>query len=254
MLLAMDIGNTNIKVGLFQKKALMHSWRMGVDKQKTADEYGVLIESFFTHLHLPTEIISGIMISSVIPSLNYTIEHMCNIYFPKISPLFVDVNMRLDLAIDYEHPQSLGTDRICTAVAANKLYGGTIITIDFGTATTFGAIKDGCFLGGMICPGYKVSTNALIDNTALLPKVEFIRPERIIGKNTEHCMQAGILFGYVGQVEYLVMKAKQELGTPVTVIGTGGLGDLIVSETNCIDFLNPTLTLEGLNLIYDMNK
>ena len=254
MLLALDIGNTNIKTGLFEGTQLKHSWRLAVDRHRTADEYGVQIESFFAHLGLSSSIVDGIIFSSVVPSLNYTIEHMFSIYFPDICPLQVHAGLRTDLSIDYDHPNMLGSDRICNAVAARNLYGGCCITVDFGTATTFGVLKEDRFLGGMICPGFKVSTNALIENAAMLPKVEFEKPARVIGTNTEHCLQSGILYGYVGLVEYLVRKVRQELGCPARVIGTGGMGDLIAAETDCIDTLNPTLTLQGLAMIYEMNR
>lgn len=254
MLLALDIGNTNIKTGLFEGIELTHSWRLAIDKHRTADEYGVQMESFFAHLHLNTGDVDGIIFSSVNPSLNYTIEHMCGIYFPGIIPLQVHAGLRTDLHIDYEHPQKLGADRICNAVAACRLYGGCCITVDFGTATTFGVQVGDRFLGGMICPGFKVSTNALIESAAMLPKVEYVRPARVIGANTEHCIQSGILYGYVGQVEYLVRKAQQELGQKARVIATGGMGGLIASETDCIETLNPTLTLQGLAMIFEMNR
>ena len=172
MLLVLDIGNTNIKTGLFEGTTLQNSWRLSVDKRRTADEYGIQMESFFHHLHLPTTVVDGIIVSSVIPSMNYTIEHMCSIYFPHIKPLMVHAGLNTGIRLCYEQPNMLGSDRICNAVAAHRLYGGTCITVDFGTATTFGVIADGAFLGGMICPGFKVSTNALIENTAMMPKVE----------------------------------------------------------------------------------
>ncbi|MDL2258910.1 type III pantothenate kinase [Eubacteriales bacterium OttesenSCG-928-K08] len=254
MLLVLDIGNTNIKVGLFEKEELLHSWRLAVNKTSTADEYGVKMESFFWHLKLPVDIVDGIIYSSVIPSMNYTIEHMCGIYFPGVQPMQVHSGLTTGLRLEYEQPQQLGSDRICNAVAARRLYDSKrFITVDFGTATTFGVIEDNRFLGGVICPGFKVSTNALIENTAMLPKVEYIMPDRVIGVNTEHCIQSGILYGYVGQLEYLVRKIKEELGGPAIVIATGGMGELVSSETDCIDIINPTLTLQGLAMIYELN-
>lgn len=254
MLLVLDIGNTNIKVGLFEGIVLKHSWRLAVDKHSTADEYGVKMESFFLHLRIPISGVDGIIFSSVIPSLNYTIEHMCSIYFPDVSVMQVHAGLRTDLKIEYDSPQRLGSDRICNAVAARRLYGDRcLITVDFGTATSFGVVLDDVFLGGLICPGFKISSNALTEHTAMLPKVEYIKPERIIGRNTEHCIQSGILYGYVGQLEYLVRKITAELNQPAYVIGTGGMGDLFASETDCVDAYNPTLTLQGLAFIYEMN-
>lgn len=253
MLLTLDVGNTNIKTGLFEGGALRNSWRLSVDPARTADEYGVQMESFFNHLHISTAEVDGIILSSVIPSMNYTVEHMCGIYFPGVKPLQVHAGLRTDLHIHYDQPQSLGSDRICNAVAARRLYGGNCITIDFGTATTFGVLKEDHFLGGVICPGFKVSSNALIESTAMLPKVEFIDPGSAIGQNTEHCIQSGILYGYVGLVEYLVGKVKKEMGAPARVVATGGMGELVAEETDCIDESNPTLTLQGLQMIYQMN-
>ncbi len=254
MLLALDIGNTNIKIALFEGLRLLHSWRVAMDRRRTADEYGVQMSSFFAHLGLSTKAVDGIIVSSVVPSLNYTIDHMFNIYFPGVIPLQVHAGLRTDLYYEYDSPQKLGSDRICNSVAANRLYGGSCITVDFGTATTFNVMAGQRFLGGMICPGFKVSTTALIESTAMLPKVEFIKPKQVIGTNTEHCLQSGILYGYVGLVEYLVRKARQELGQDAKVIGTGGMGELITAETDCIDVLNPTLTLQGLAMIYEMNR
>lgn len=254
MLLALDIGNTNIKIALFDGLNLLHSWRVAVDRKRTADEYGVQMSSFFAHLGLSTTDVNGIIVSSVVPSFNYTIDHMFNIYFPGIAPMQVHAGLRTDLYYEYDAPQKLGSDRICNAVAANRLYGGNCITVDFGTATTFNVMAGPQFLGGMICPGFKVSTTALIENTAMLPKVEFTKPKRVIGTNTEHCLQSGILYGYVGLVEYLVKKAQQELGADAKVIGTGGMGELINAESDCIDVLNPILTLQGLAIIYEMNR
>lgn len=253
MLFVLDIGNTNIKIGLFEGNALRHSWRLSADNTRTADEYGVQLETFFSHLSLSTSCVDGIIFSSVIPSMNYTIEHMCSIYFPGRKPVQVHAGLRTDLHIHYDHPQFLGSDRICNAVAARRLYGGNCITIDFGTATTFGVLREDHFLGGMICPGLKVSAAALTDSAAMLPKVEFTNPGSVIGQNTEHCIQSGLLFGYVGLLEYLVEKARVELGAPAQVIATGGMGDIVAGQTDCVDIINPTLTLTGLQMIHEMN-
>lgn len=255
MLLALDIGNTNIKVGLFEGLALQHSWRLAVNMLSTADEYGVKMESFFFHLKLSPSVVDGIVFSSVNPSLNYTIEHMCSIYFPGIHPLQVHAGLTTGLRLEYDHPQLLGADRICNAVAARQLYDDPcLITVDFGTATTFGVLIENTFKGGVICPGFKVSINALIDSTAMLPKIKYIKPKKVIGTNTEHCIQSGILYGYVGQLEYLVNKIREEIQRPALLVATGGMGELISSETNCIDITNPTLTLQGLAYIYSMNN
>lgn len=255
MLLTLDLGNTNIKVGLFEDLALQHSWRLAVDKNRTADEYGVSMESFFRHLGLSTKAVDGIIFSSVIPSMNYTIEHMCDMYYPGVAPLQVNAFLHTGLLFEYDHPQLLGSDRICNAVAARRLYqSDCCITVDFGTATTFNVLVGNVFKGGIICPGFKISTNALVEKAAMLPKVEYSKPKKVIGTNTEHNIQSGILYGYVGQLEYLVRKIKQELNCPALVIGTGGMGELLSSETDCIDISNPTLTLQGLAMLYEMNS
>lgn len=254
MLLALDIGNTNIKVGLFEGTKLQHSWRLSLDRRGTADEYGVKMEAFFRHIELPRTVVTGGILSSVVPSMNYTIEHMFSIYFPGVQVVQVSAHINLGIGMRYDVPDRLGSDRICNAVAAAKLYGGPCITVDFGTATTFGVISENNeFLGGPICPGFKIATEALTENTALLPKIELIKPDTVIGTNTDHCIRAGIIYGFVGQIEYLVNKIRQELGHKAPVIATGGMSELIHSESNCIDLLNPILTLEGLSLIYEMN-
>lgn len=255
MLLAIDIGNTNIKVGLFRSGTLISSWRFMSDKYLTADEYGIKMEAFFNHLKIPTNAVSAIMISSVIPSMNYTIEHMCNIYFHGRIPMMISNEMNLGIINRYDHPETLGADRICNSVAAYRLYGGPCVAVDFGTATNFAVVSEaGEFLGGLICPGFRVSADALIESTAMLPKVQFIKPEKIICTNTEQAIQAGIVYGYVGQVEYIIRKIRSELGETPKVVATGGMSSIIASESGYIDIINPTLTLEGLSFIYELNK
>lgn len=255
MLLVFDVGNTNIKTGLFENGILKHSWRMTTDLRRTADEYGIHIESFFHHLGLETSCVDGIIMSSVMPSINFTIEHMCRLYFGGQVPLVVDSGLKTGLINRYEKPEALGSDRLCNIVAAYQLYGGNCIVIDFGTATTFSVIvDDGEFLGGLICPGIKVSTDALIENTAMLPKVDYIKPEHVVCANTADSIRSGVINAYVGQVSYIVQRIEQELGRKMTVIATGGMSDMIASETSCIDVINSTLTLEGLSLLYMMNR
>jgi len=254
MLLVMDIGNSNIKNGLFSDGVLRHSWRFGTKPGRTADEYGVQMESIFRHLEISTSVVEGIIISSVNPSLNYTLDHMCRLYFPRAKTSFVNCNMELGLEILYDIPAQLGTDRICNAVAAYKEYGASI-TVDFGTASTYTVVNEkGQLLGGLICPGILVSTEALVNKAAMLYKVEFTKPERVIGRNTVDAMQSGLIHGFVGQVEYIVRQIKAELNSPCTVVATGGMSDSIARETKSIDVVNPTLTLEGLYEIYRMNR
>ncbi len=253
MLLALDIGNTNIKTGIFKNNELVQSFRLDTNIRRTADEYGVMVNSFFNHIGISTSKITGIIMSSVIPSINYTIEHMCSLYFG-IKPLIVSSEIITGIRNCYDDPDRLGSDRICSAVAANKMYCGDIIVIDFGTATSFNCIaKEGEFLGGLICPGLKVSASALTSSAALLPKIEFDLPEKVIGTNTTDAIQSGIILGYVGMVEYLIKKINEERNINHKVIATGGMSSLIASETKLIDIIDPILTLEGLSLIAQMN-
>ena len=253
MILAIDVGNTNIKCGIFRGGELVNSWRMGTDLDRTSDEYGICIISIFNHLQLVPRQVSGIIISSVIPSINYTLEHMCGIYFG-LKPLFVSPGIKTGMNIKYDNPKELGADRIVNAIAAYKLYGGPCIIVDFGTATTFGAIaQNGDFLGGCISPGLKISTEALTQNAAKLPRVELVKPDCVICRNTISAMQAGIIFGYVGQVDYIIRRMKKELGADALVIATGGLASLVAAETHAINEVNSFLTLKGLFYIYEKN-
>lgn len=255
MLLVMDIGNTNIKTGLFQDGELKHSWRFATNLKRTSDEYGVQMESFFGHLGISTKNVSGIMLSSVIPSINYTIEHMCRLYFQGRDPRFVTCKLELGLDIVYDYPETLGTDRICNAVAAYTKYGGPCIVVDFGTATSFSVItRAGEFLGGVICPGIMVSADALVEKAAMLHKVEMVNPNTVVCSNTDDAVQSGIINGYAGQVEYIIRRIERELGHKPTVIATGGMSSIITSETDCIDLIDPALTLKGLALIHSMNR
>lgn len=252
MILVMDVGNTNIKCGLFEQSSLVHSFRMSTNVDTTSDEYGVSMMSFLDYLHLDASVIKGIIVSSVIPTLNYTLDHMaCEFY--KIKPMFVSPGIKTGINIKYDNPKELGSDRIVNAVAAYELYGGPVITVDFGTATSFGAISaEGDFLGGAICPGVRISAEALTHNASKLPRVELNRPKTVINKSTVSNMQAGIIYGYVGQVQYIVEKMQSELGK-AKVIATGGFAELIAQQTDSIDEIVPTLTLIGLEKIYAKN-
>lgn len=258
MILTMDIGNTNIKNGLFEgsknKKMLTHSWRMSTERDKTADELGLMMKGFFEHVGHDTQEVEGIMISSVIPSINYTIEHMCSLYFP-VPPLFVGPGIKTGMLLRYESPRELGADRICNAVAAYHIYQGPCITVDFGTATSFGVVsRAGDFLGGVICPGVKISADALVEKTAKLPKVELVKPPSIIGKNTVQCIQAGLIYGYVGQVDYILERLMAELDEEdVKLIATGGMANLLTGESKYLREIHSTLTLEGLRILYEIN-
>ncbi len=253
MILTMDVGNTNIKCGLFLGEKLRHSFRMSTDIEKTSDEYGISMLGFFDYIGIRPEDVKGIIISSVIPSINYTIEHMARQYFDK-KPMVVGPGIKTGINIKYDNPKELGSDRIVNAVGAYELFGGPVITVDFGTATSFGAISsEGDFLGGAICPGVRISSEALTDCAAKLPRIELIRPRSVIAKSTVSGMQAGIIYGYVGQVKYIVEKMQSEMGD-AKVVATGGFSGLIAEETDVIDEIIPTLTLIGLAKIYEKNK
>ena len=254
MVFVLDVGNSNIKCGLFKNGKLLDSWRMTTSLERTADEYGIRIMAFFDHGHHKPEDVEGIIISSVIPSINFTLQHMCSIYFDKTA-MVVGPEMELGIDIVYDNPNELGADRIVGAIAAYTLYGGPCIIVDFGTATTYGAIsKEGCFLGGAICPGLKISAEALTVNAAKLPRVELVKPDTVIAKSTIAGMQAGIIYGYVGQVDYIVRKLKKEVGGDPIVIATGGLARLIAQDTDEINEINGLLTLIGLEIVYQKNK
>lgn len=254
MLLVLDIGNTNIKTGLFENNRLLNSWRLTTELRRTSDEYGLQMESVFNHLHISTDVVSGIIMSSVIPSINYTIEHMCSLYFHGLIPTVVNTDIKTGLINMYDTPESLGSDRICNSVAAHKIYGGPCIVIDFGTATTFNVVsKQGEFLGGVIFPGMKVASEALTSSAALLPKVEFVKPETVIARNTADAIQSGMINGYVGMIEHIVELINSERGEKHTVIATGGMSTMLANESTVVDIIAPTLTLQGLSIIAQLN-
>ena len=253
MVFVLDVGNSHIKCGLFEGDKLKNSWRMATSVERTADEYGIRIMAFFKHAGCEPKDVRGIIISSVIPSINFTLQHMCALYFGR-QAMCVGPGMKTGINILYDNPRELGSDRIVGAVAAYTLYGGPCIIVDFGTATTFGAVsKDGDFLGGAIVPGLKISADALADGAAKLPRVELIKPDSVISKSTVIGMQAGIIYGYVGQVDYILRRMKAEMGGNPRVIATGGLARLIAQETDEIDEINVLLTLIGLNILYRKN-
>jgi type III pantothenate kinase len=254
MILALDIGNSNIKVALFDGTEEQTYFRISSDRNKSSDEYGVLFLSMLRHAGFSEKDVTGIVFSSVVPTINFTIEHMCKNYFD-IEPMSVQPGIKTGINIKYENPRELGSDRIANAVAAYELYGGPCITIDFGTATTFGAVSaKGEFLGGPICPGLKLAAEALTEKTAKLPRFELLRPETVIGRTTVSNLQSGIVYGYIGQVSYLVERMRSELGAPdARVIATGGLALLVVGDSNVINVLDGLLTLKGLCLIYEKN-
>ncbi|HWP98138.1 MAG TPA: type III pantothenate kinase [Syntrophomonadaceae bacterium] len=254
MILVFDVGNTNIVLGVYEGEKLLKHWRIRTDSQRTADEYGVLIKSFFDYDELNRQDIKAVVVSSVVPSLMLELEWMANKYF-SCKPLMVGPGIKTGLAIKYENPREVGADRVVNAVAAYHKYGGNLIIVDFGTATTFCVVNEkGEYLGGAIAPGIKISTEALFSRAAKLPRVEMIRPRSLIGKNTVSSMQAGIVYGFVGQVEGIINRMKKELQLEPQVVATGGLAAIIAQETNSIDIIDDFLTLDGLRLIYELNQ
>ena len=254
MIVAMDIGNTNIKAAVFEGSRLVKRWRCATDPAMTSDQYGIIMADLFRYHNLNMPAVEGIMISSVVPTINYTIEHMCRDYF-HLEPRLLVPGMKTGLNIRYENPRELGSDRIANAVAVSTLYGGPAIFIDFGTATTYGVISAKSeFLGGAIGPGLRMMNRALSTGMAKLPSIELVLPPQVIGKTTVSNIQAGSLYGYIGSVEKIVGQMKLELGgADIRVIATGGMAHLVKSNSDVIDEINPDLTLTGLRLIYERN-
>ncbi len=255
MLLAIDLGNTNIKYGVFNDNKLVASFRVSSRISRTADEYGSVLVGLLSDSGIKKSDIDGIIFSSVIPALNYTVCHMCE-YFFGITPLIVGPGIKTGLNIKAENPREVGADIIVNSVSAFNKYGGPIVVIDFGTATTFDVINEkGELMGVVIAPGIKTSLEGLANKTAQLPMVELDAPKTVIGKNTKHCMQAGIIFGFAGLVDNIVRKIKKELGIEsIRVVATGGLGEIIAKESKVISLVDRTLTLDGLKTIYELNK
>ena len=255
MIFVMDIGNTNIKAAVFEGSRLLKRWRCATDPSMTSDQYGIIMADLFRYHGLSMTGIEGIMISSVVPTINYTIEHMCRDYFGKDPRLLVP-GMKTGLNIRYENPRELGSDRIANAVAVASLYGGPSVFIDFGTATTYGVVSEkGEFLGGAIGPGLRMMNAALASGTAKLPSIELVFPPKAIGRTTVSNIQSGILYGYIGSVEKIVTRMKEEIACPqAKVIATGGMAHLVKSNSAVIDEINPDLTLTGLRLIYEKNQ
>jgi type III pantothenate kinase len=258
MILVIDVGNTNIVLGAYDETGYIADWRLSTDSKRTADEYGIQVISLFLQNKLEPSDVEGVIISSVVPNIMYSLEHMIRKYF-ETDPVVVGPGIKTGINIKIDNPKEVGADRIVNAVAAHEIYKRPVIIIDFGTATTFCAVRrNGDYLGGTICPGIKISSEALFERAAKLPRVELVKPSGVICKNTVTSMQAGIIFGYIGQVDYIVTKMKremEELGEQeVLVIATGGLSKLIANESKCIDKVHPFLTLEGLKIIYKKNR
>lgn len=254
MLLVIDVGNTNIVLGIFKDQELVDHWRVSTDRLRTTDEYGVLIRHLFYLNGVNSEEIDAIIISSVVPPVMPTLERMCQRYFG-LMPLVIGPGVKTGMDIKYDNPREVGADRIVNAVAAYEKFGGPVIIIDFGTATTFCAVdKKGTYLGGAICPGIGISTDALVQRTAKLPRIEVVQAEKVICRNTVESMQAGVFYGFVGQVDGIVTRMRRELGCKAKVVATGGLAVIVAPATDAIDVVEPMLTLEGLKIIYDRNN
>ncbi|MBS3901638.1 MAG: type III pantothenate kinase [Dethiobacter sp.] len=254
MLLAVDVGNTNIVLGVYQGRELKVSWRISTNREQTGDEYGIIFKNLFAQAGIDDSQLSGMIVSSVVPPLMFSLEEMAKRYF-RFDPLVVGPGMKTGLNIKIDNPREVGADRIVNAVAGIELYGGPLIIVDFGTATTFDAIsRNGEYLGGAIAPGISISTEALFQRAAKLPRVELIKPKRVIGRDTISSMQSGIIYGFIGQVDGVVKRMTQEFPEKPKVVATGGLAALLVADSETLEIVNPLLTLEGLLIIYERNK
>ena len=253
MLLAIDVGNTNVTLGVFEGEKLKASWHLAPDINRLADEYGVLMGNLLAHQGIGCEEIDAAVIASVVPDLDPIFESVCRRYF-SVRPLVVSAGVRTGLRILYDSPREVGADRVADAVAAIRLYRPPLIVVDLGTATVFDAIsKDGDYVGGAIAPGLAIAAEALFQRAARLYRVELARPTSAIGCNTVAAVQSGVIFGYVGLVEGIVGRFKEELGQEAKVVATGGWAEAIAAETPVIDVVDTDLTLTGLRFIYEMN-
>lgn len=255
MLLVIDVGNTNTAIGVYKGDTLVGHWRMSTARERTSDETGMFLISILNHTGIKAEDIKDVMVCSVVPPAMHSLINAIKKYFSK-TPIVVEAGIKTGINIKYENPREVGADKIVNAVGALKLYGGPVIIVDFGTATTFCAVNSKRdYLGGIICPGIKISAEALFDKASKLPRIEITKPRHIIGRTTVGSMQSGILYGFTGQADYIVNLMKKEMGEDgIKVVATGGMAKLIASESSTIDDVNPLLTLEGLRAVYEMNS
>lgn len=254
MLLAIDVGNTNTVLGVFEGETLRHDWRLETWQSRTHDEYGILVRQLFAAASLDPGRVDAIVISSVVPPMAMSLEQMAQRYF-RCKPLFVGPGVKTGMPILYEDPREVGADRVVNAVAAFHRWKQGLVVVDFGTATTFDAISPrGEYLGGAICPGIAISMEALFRHASKLPRVEFSRPAQVVGRNTVHSMQSGLVYGYVGLVDGVCARMQEELGFPTRVVATGGLAPLIAGASRAIAEVDEHLTLDGLRLVYDLNR
>lgn len=259
MLLAIDVGNTNVTIGVFDGTTLVHNWRLAALRDRTGDELGILVTRLFETTHVQVAMVTGIVVASVVPSLTRPIEEMCGRYFGRPA-LLVDA-ANAGIPIDYFPPGDVGADRIVNAVAAREKYGRggevPLVVVDFGTGTTFDVIsREGHYVGGIICPGIGISAEALFQRAARLPLVEVRKPDGVVGQTTVAAIQAGLFFGYVEMVDGLLRRIREEVagGEDAVVIATGGLAGVLSSEARGIHHVEPNLTLEGLRLIWQRNR
>lgn len=254
MLLAIDIGNTNIALGIFFNKKLLKQWKINSDREKTCDEYKVLLMELFAMEHIKAQEIKDIIISSVVPPLTPVFQSLCRDLF-EMRPMVVGPGLKTGLPILYEHPAEVGADRVVASLAGFEKFGGPVIVVDFGTATTFDAVSGkGEYLGGAIAPGIQSAAESLYLKTAKLPRIEIVKPKQAVGRTTVASMQSGLYFGYVGLVSKIIDVIKKEIGKNAKVITTGGFAELIMPELDDIDGFEPFLVLEGLRIMYEKNR
>lgn len=257
MLLAVDVGNRIMSIGIYEGRELRAEWTISTDRRKTHDEYGLLFRDLIEHQGLTADNFRAVAISSSVPPMLPTLEWMCQKYF-NLKPLVVGPGVKTGMVIRYDNPREVGADRIVIAVAAYEKYGGPLIVVDYGTATIFDVIsRDGEYLGGVIAPGVSISVDALFQHAAKLPRIELVRPESVLARNTIHSMQSGVIFGFAGQVDEIVTRLIEELGgaaTGVKVIGTGDQAQVMAGEITAISVVDPHLSLEGLRIIHERNQ
>ena len=254
MLIAIDIGNTNITIGLFLDSELISTWRFSTDSRKTSDEYGLLLQQVMSSNNLNADKIDSAAICSVVPPLTPTFELLCQRYL-KVQPLTVMAETKTGIKILYDSPRDVGADRIVDAAAALHIYGGPCIVVDLGTATVFDAVNEhGEYLGGAIAPGMTVSADSLYRATSQLRRVELNAPEKVIGTNTTHSIQSGLVFGYSELIKGMIVRFKKEIGTNATVIATGGQADIVKDQVDEFNHIDPDLTLKGLHIVHSLNS
>ena len=254
MLLVVDVGNTHSVLGLYEGEALVHDFRIESSKGRTLDEYHVLLRSLLQVAEVERDEVEAAIIASVVPTITETLAHAVSLAFGS-EPLVVGPGIKTGMPILYENPREVGADRIVNAVAAYAIVNGPVIVVDFGTATTFDVVSGkGEYLGGVIAPGIRISADALFSRAAKLPRIEVAKPPRVVGRNTVHSMQSGIVYGYVGLVDGMVDRIRAELGTESAVIATGGLARLVEPESLTIERVEEFLTLDGLRLLYERNR